>query len=354
MSLGYVACEKKPTAPVEQTEPPKASGEIVTATYALAQVRASLRIIGRSAVIGTGISCDLTASGIEFSAYMEGTVTLRLSCNKNVYFAVYVDDVQTKDRVLLTPSDTTLRLAEFLEGGEHTVRVLKQNESMHSLCVLESLHMTGYWLDAPKQAERYVEFIGDSITCGYGVLGDSSTENAGSYQYADGLRTYAFLTARRLGTDYSMVSCTGIGVVNGYRDFVMADFYAQTSYYRSREAAFTPIRVPDLIVINLGTNDNSTGVSDGDFTEKAKQLIAQARALCGERVPIVWCYGMMNHTKRDALRQAINDLEGENGGLYLCELPRDGAGGGGHPSAAGQRAAADALTQYIQDKNLLK
>ena len=65
----------------------------------------------------------------------------------------------------------------------------------------------------PTENKKYlIEFIGDSITCGYGIEGkganemfDTSTENFE--------KTYAYLSAKELNYDYSTVCYSGCGII---------------------------------------------------------------------------------------------------------------------------------------------
>ena len=57
--------------------------------------------------------------------------------------------------------------------------------------------------------ERAIEFIGDSITCGYGV-DDEVAEHHFATGTEDTTRAYALRTARKLGVDYSLVSLSHI------------------------------------------------------------------------------------------------------------------------------------------------
>ena len=64
--------------------------------------------------------------------------------------------------------------------------------------MLYGVSLCGTLYEAPEDREYYVEFIGDSITGGYGNLGDNAIENPGTALWEDGTKTYAFLTAKAL------------------------------------------------------------------------------------------------------------------------------------------------------------
>ena len=344
--------QELPEDPQEKPENEDGGATItVNGKYFLAENLDSLKIHGRTSVVGKGISCDFTASGIEFTAYVEGAVKLYLSCTANTYFTVYVDGERLSERYTVTREDSVITLAD-LDAGDHTVRVLKQTEPMRSLSVLEALEFTGYMKNPPREKD-YIEFIGDSITCGYGNLITGSNSDAGNALYADGTQAFAFRTAEALGTDASVISCSGIGLVAGYRNFVEKDFYDKQSYYRSKTEIYDPDRIPDLVVINLGTNDQSHNVSSMQFETAVKELIQLVRGTYGKNVKIVWCHNMMSDGMYSSAKSVIDSMGGERGGLYLCQLTRNTAGGGGHPSMQGHETAAAELVAFIQSKGLI-
>lgn len=112
-------------------------------------------------------------------------------------------------------------------------------------------------------SERRIEFIGNSITCGYGVEGNNpnahfapETENASLF--------YAALIGRSLGADYAMISYSGKGVVRNYGDKnqtsrdPMPSLYNRMCFYDSTITWDYSKWIPQVVVINLGTNDFST------------------------------------------------------------------------------------------------
>ncbi len=332
--------------------------------YKLQDVTDSLKFLGRNTVASNGIICDHSASGIEFSAYIEGEVKLGASVSMRVtptgayeastYYTVYIDGVRQEKRFNIASGEATLTIANFEEGGVHTIRILKQTESQNSLSILKSLEFTGYFEEAPAEKELLIEFIGDSITSGYGNLCKNGASNPGNALNQDATQTYAYLTAEKLGADHSLVSYSGIGVAKGWPDFLMEEFFAADSYCRNTSSAYEKSFTPDIVVINLGTNDNTKGAVATTFISKAKALINLIRDTYGEDVKIIWVSNMMGSSMQTFSSKAIAALGGEANGLYTCTLPQEQTGGGGHPSVAGHIAAADVLTQFIEDNVLTK
>ncbi len=320
---------------------------------------------GRTQVTNRGITCDFSATGIEFTAKTKGKITLTVIClnqavesNKNddIYFTVYIDGVRSATRLkAYKNSTTTLTLADFSTEGTHTIKVLKQSEIKNGLCFLSAINFKGEFGDRPADADKYIEFIGDSITSGYGNLASNGTEPAGDTDYKDATQAYSYLTAEALGADHSLVSCGGVGITGSWRPMVAMDLYTKQSYYRNQEASFTPVRTPDLVVINLGTNDQSKAANTTQYKADVKALIAKVQQYYGADVKIVWVYGMMGDGYGSYALEAINELKtnGNGDNIYSVRLSQNNAGAANHPIAAAHKTAANELVSFISSNNLL-
>ena len=342
-----------------QTESSEAVSEeievLTDVIYRFSDDTSMFKLFGRMPVIKECLVCDFTASGIEFEGKMTGKVVLSLSCDRDTYFTLYVDGVRQEERVYVTPETKEIELASFEGEDVHNIRILKQTEAQWSLCVLNELKITGKLSAAPENKEYFIEFIGDSITTGYGNLGDSTSVQPGTAIWQDGTRAYAFMTAEALSADCSIIGCSGIGIDKGWTKFSEKDFYPKASYYRDANGADHDFaRVPDLVIINLGTNDQDCGSLMTEFVNGVKDLINTVRISYGKDMPIVWVYNMVNIGRFDWTRRALSELGGEDAGLYFVQLDQNREGGNTHPSVAGQELAAEKLVKFIKDKCILE
>ena len=342
--------EEATTAEEPVTDPP----QIETKTYKIGTIVDRFKVFGRASVSTLGLACDHTAAGVEFRAYVEGKITILLNTSGEAYFTLYVDGVRSDKRLKSASGAVTFELGDFETGGVHTFRLLKQTDIQLATANLYTISFTGYFLDPPKDNDRYIEFIGDSLTVGYGNLFPHDGSNPGTAVHQDGTQTFAYLAAQKLGADHSMVAVSGIGLVLGYRDFPMKDFYAVNSYYRSKTVKFEPTRIPDVVVINLGTNDQNKNASIADWKAGVTALIQQVRTTYGKDVPIVWAYNMMNPfgAYLQATKDAVNALGGEAAGIYLCQLTTNKEGGNGHPSLAAHQNSANELASFLKEKKI--
>ena len=202
-------------------------------------------------------------SGVVIEAKFTGSSIAALLESGHNIFNVSID---AKTQILTTtPEESLYLLAENLTPGDHHVRIVKRTEAQVGRAAFRGFVLDGggKLLAPPPPAARRIEFIGDSITAGYGNEGDSPTcfftpltQNAEA--------TYAAQTAVYFDADYTLLALSGLGIVRNF-DRAAALSGATAVDYFSRTVALYPGLTwdfgqwtPDAVVINLGTNDFST------------------------------------------------------------------------------------------------
>ena len=210
---------------------------------------------------------------------------------------------------------------------------------------------------------RKIEFIGNSITCGYGIeAADASapyTEETANYYL-----TYAAKTARWLKAQAYVVARSGIGVYRNYNGPKTGDAvnmnteYKYTMLYDDSQlwdfARFTP----DVVCVNLGTNDTSTEGADSTLLAKGfNNLYKQIRSHYPD-AKIIFLSGCM--MKGNALKMAKDAMDTtmrlalSNGDTNVYRLDfetHDGSLGYGaswHPSMKQHDVMAKQLTSYLK------
>ena len=228
-------------------------------TYDILDVKDNIRTVGRTETTETGIACDWTASGIEFCADVEGDISIKMtsSCqdvnnkgtyNRDCYFTVYIDGVRQSYRARTMNGTYNVTVAQSLPKGEHTIKVLKQNERSTTTVVMQDITMNGTFLAKPSDPEFIFECIGDSITSGFGSL---DTNNQAS-RYSDGTRTYAFITAENFGAEARVTSQSG-GTITGLYSQYIKNTRDNNDYDYS-------LKKPNVVTIAFGTNDGAKTV----------------------------------------------------------------------------------------------
>ena len=345
-----------------------------TKTVDILSVIDKVKVIGRSEQTESGITCDWTASGIEFTAECEGEVSVGVSVKKaassysgDCYYTVYVDGERSSQRLEAKVGDNELTLASGLEKGVHTFRLLKQSHIAHANSEIKSISLKGTIGKRPENKELYFEFIGDSITCGYGLAGEyvpsKTNEAAGNAYYCDGTKTYAFLASEALGADYSMVSVSGwlLSWSSGYGNSIPRTYYPYYNQIRGKTPYDFKARIPNAVIINLGTNDYSKStaatnpVKAADFKKDLMTFVGEIREYYGKAdLPVVFITNAMNNGFQTQVNEGVAELGGESAGVYVLKTTLNREGMGNHPNCAAQEATGKELASLLKAKGIVK
>ena len=334
-------------------------------TYDLSKFAVNVKILGRSQILNDGIGCDHCATGIEFCASVIGTVKLNIFTTvekefcDSAYFTLYIDGVRQTERIEVPYGEQTVEIAHFLNLETHTIKIVKQTESNYNLCTLRSLCFDGELITPPPKKDKYIEFIGDSLSCGMGNLGKKGVENPQTSLWEDVTLGYTYGTAEKLDADCSIISESGIGLAGSWWD-PLFDFYSAWSYKRDKNLKYDFARVPDLLVINLVTNDFYLNCdlkicSIEEVIAKTKEFILFVRSSYGKDIPIVWVgkFMFLGESYINAVDTAIEEIGGKRAQIYRLDVPTSSGGAHGHPDVAGHSVARDMLVEFIKENNLL-
>ncbi len=349
--------------------PLAASGEPAPQTPAPVPVTELLdrvKVVGRTSVDEIGLAVHTTGAGIAFYTDCSGDVVLDLSTRNNFantqYFTVVVDGERRReciDNKAKGLVENRLVLASGLAQGMHEIEIYRQTEEVNAACWFRTLTMAGEPIPVPD-APALIEFIGDSITAGYGIFQPSAGKIIDDPEGQDGTQTYAYQTAQALGLDFQACCTSGYGAYRGWNQGKtnLKDMYPYTAFHHNQDTGkemWSFSRPADIVVINLGTNDASVGrgkgVTDKTFKQGAKELIE----LVKEKNPgakVVWVTGMMGVTFQKPLTSLVEEMGGDAAGIFYRELPRGDGGVVGHPDLASHTAAAEALTAFLREKVL--
>lgn len=171
-----------------------------------------------------------------------------------------------------------------LPPGDHVVRLEKMTESQSGGGVFRGFYPIGDSLALPAPArERQIEFIGDSYTVGYGNTSpsrDCTVEQV--HDSTDTQQAFGPLVARKLDADYRINAYSGFGIVRNYGGG-SPGLSLPILYDRLKPDATVELEQgrggwhPQLIVVNLGTNDFSTAVKPGEAWADRAALEADYR-----------------------------------------------------------------------------
>lgn len=345
------------------------------------------RICGRTTRQEDILFLGYSASFIEFTFY--GTkaeaefVTDRLDWpdSHRGSVAVFVNDMETPvKRFLLTKGNERIVLFESTEPKQTIIRVMKYSEAAFSAVGIASVEVDGEILSPPAEKEKKIEVIGDSITCGYGIEGVVDVDTFNTAQ-ENPWNAYGCRIARALDAEASLISWSGNGIISHYveesvneprnDEALMPELYYYEDYSgdmrRGKSKAdcvkrdFNAYR-PQLIIINLGTNDGSytRNIPARDrafingymaFLREVREVNPQANILC--------TVGLMATAAKDLVGEAVSRVNDMGDSkvffkeAFLQNGEVDGIGTDWHPTESTQKKFAEYLVEFIQENNLI-
>lgn len=164
--------------------------------------------------------------------------------------------------VLDSVNGTSIDTPAALADGPHTVSIRKRSEPQLGSIYVGDVTTPGALGDDPAPEGRRIQLIGDSITVGYGMDGTYPCVNSAALE--DAPNTYGALTARNLSAEYDIIAWSGKGLVRnivnpGYEDdVVMPQIWTRwAGADEDGTYTFPAADTPDVVVVNLGTNDFS-------------------------------------------------------------------------------------------------
>ena len=282
------------------------------------------------------------------------------------YFMAQVDNAEPFKVALMGERDSVVNIATALPQGEHELRLMY---------IIEGFALKpdfrGFILDSgasllppPALSDRTIEFIGNSITCGYGNESTDASdrfENETENHYL----SYAQICCRALGARANVVARSGIGVYRCYGgakkgtpENVMTTEYEYTNLYdRSERWDFSRYQ-PQLVCINLGTNDLSTDNYDVRLLGAAyKRFLKQVRSHNPKAKIVFLCGSMLNGKELDIAKRLMDEAveearqQGDKEVYRFNFTPANGSlkyGADWHPSIWQHQLMAAELTAYLR------
>ena len=336
-----------------------------------------VKLTGRTAESGGVRWLIHSASKIEFR--MTGTraaVTLQGDGSaageeaSRARFAVYVNGQRTMDR-LVSKKEETLVLFESDTAQTVEIAVVKLSEAANSVFGIRQIDVVSEGPIEPLPPKQLrIEFIGDSITCGYGI-DDENRDHHFVTGTEDATRAFAYKTAAALDADYSLVSYSGHGIVSGYSgdgnrvpgqlvppvyEMLGKNYGSAASVLDlSRPWDFASFR-PDFVVINLGTNDASYIKESAERKEEFTAAYVEFLKMVRKNNPdacIIASFGVMGDGLFPCVEEAVRRYTLETGDANVRTLrfwAQDGSTGyvaDWHPTEATQQKAADLLIRLL-------
>ena len=314
--------------------------------------------------------------GIQIRAAFEGTSLRMLAKPNSGYFMAQIDKAEPFKVAFRGERDSLVTLATALADGVHTVKLMYAIEGYE--------FFPEFWgfvldegkklVDAPALPSRKIEFIGNSITCGYGNEGLKKEEHF-DYATENHYYSYASITARNLDAQHWVVARSGIGAYRNYNgpktgnpESNMLAQYEHIGYALKpelrKEATFLSEKwdfnryQPDVVCINLGTNDLSTSNYDVKLLKQNYHKLLKTVRQHNPNAKIVFLTGTMLYNKEMELqRQILNEVAAEAKKAGDKEIHRfdmapisgdEWYGNDWHPNVYMDEKMAGELTAYLR------
>ena len=276
-------------------------------------------------------------------------------------------------RITLNNKENHILLFESAEEKTVTIRVMKFSEAAFGYAGFKSLEIDGTVLE-PVETTRQLklEFIGDSITCGYGIEGVWEKDTFTTQQERPD-KAYAFLTAKALDAQVQLCSWSGIGLISNYVDpetIMLPDTHwlMQANWPYTDKSLALRLGIepevwdgsryqPDIVVIHLGTNDISwvRGMEERRLEYRAQlRHLIEAVHRRSPKAKICCCLGIMGEALNDSVKEAVELFKKDfpavsaKAVLFTQQLESDGIGADWHPSALTHKKAAELLTKALR------
>jgi len=288
---------------------------------------------------GAYIRCEFTGT------------SLSVKLGQRVDLAVFVD---SKPVAMKLGVNGTVSLASGLAEGNHTLKMVARFQS-DEIVFQGFVLASGAKTIAPAKAKGLIEFVGNSITSG------SVTTNGN-------ISAFPWLVGETLGVDRTAISYPGICLVgNGhYSGNGFPGIGQEIQYFKLVTPPITPTTTqpgakdwdfsqytPDMVVINLGTNDAlAGGISGATVQASYINLIKKIRAkLPKTRIFAVRTFGGYEEAQTKAAVDAVTG-EGDKRVYYVNTTGWLVTGDYGsdklHPTDAGQVKAAAKLAAVLK------
>lgn len=268
------------------------------------------------------------------------------------YVEIRIDD-QPPFRLKVKGKRDTIDVSNRIGGGVHRIFICKDTESGIGYLAFLGLRCDKLLPAAPLPS-RKIEFIGNSITCGFG--NDLSTPcSAGSWHdHENAYESYGAVTARALHARWHISAVSGIGMMHSCCNMkiLMPEVFDETDMAGDSIAWDFSRYQPDVVTVCLGQND---GVQDSTlfcsayakFVKRLRACYPHAKIIClgspmagAKLAPVLKKY----ISSVVAARHAKGDAE-----VYAFFFSRQfNHGCMGHPSMQEDREIAAELTPFVR------
>lgn len=152
---------------------------------------------------------------------------------------------------------------------EHHLVIYKATEARNGSVLFSGTTAKTIPFEKKKNTKKRIEFIGDSITCGFGNDTKAVPCDTGEwYDQHNAYWAYGPILSRNLDVEFQLSAVSGIGIYRNWNDEheeepIMPEVYGNLYLNKDASKPYAFDFHPDIVSICLGTND----LSEGDGTK---------------------------------------------------------------------------------------
>ena len=361
--------------------------------YALTEIE-NMKVHGRTTGCLSPLTLFWTGSAIELNGKgSELWIEVEVAFDTyEPWISIVIDSVLIARQMLIAGRYWICIFRGMNENTLKNVQIVRDVQAMNGDfgCSLQihAAKFDGEFLPIIEKPYKF-EFIGDSITSGEGAIGAIGEEDWIPMWFS-AINNYSKMTAAAMNAEYRIMSQSGWGVLSGWDNNPhsnIPEYYEKVCGILSgeRNEALGALKEndfdswqPDVVVVNLGTNDvgafNSpewkdevTGKTykqhrneDGTFKEEdlrsfekaAENFLSKLRKY-NKNAIIIWVYGMLGIPIMPSIYRAVDNYTKKSGDkkVSVFQLPNtteETFGARSHPGILAHEKAAKELTGYIK------
>lgn len=358
----------------------------------------NLKVHGRTTGCLSPLTLFWTGSAIELNA--RGTeLWIEVEIDYDIcepWISIVINSVPVSRQMLVAGRYWICVFRGMNKDVMKNIKVVKDVQAMNGdpecLMQIHAVKFDGEFFPIEEKPYKF-EFIGDSITSGEGAIG-CKVEDDWIPMWFSAIDNYCNITSVALNADYRIISQSGWGVYTSWDNnpyFNIPKYYNKVcglltgskneSLGAFKENDFNSWQ-PDVVVVNLGTNDsgafNNTEWKDevsgrihkqrlnedgtyntADlqvFEEAVYNFLVQIRKY-NKEAHIIWAYGMLGIPMMPSIYRAVDNYIKitKDNKVTVFQLPNtteETVGARNHPGLLSHKKAAKELSEYI--KELLK
>jgi len=326
-----------------------AASTVDTASLALTQLTGRHEdTAGYPRASWSGSAATIRVTGNELAVRLNGVA--------GVHFNVIVDGTPVS-QFSTVGGEASYSLVQWTQGATHDVQIYRRDEGTYGAVGVLGFQSSGVLAQPAASPTRHLEFIGDSLTCGYGIEGSSAqcTDTAAD---ENAYLTYASVAARSLSADANLICVSGKGVArnsDGSTTDTMPALYDRAVTTQATPTWDVAADNMDAVIINLGTNDYFGGVTQTEYVSAYRQLIERIRTTHPHSLIVAVTWAGWGEVMEGYVTEAVTQVQAEDLDNNLQQVrfvtdPADGYGCASHTNVVTNAKLGAQLSSSLKER----